>query len=69
MGSGFQVLDFRFLVNETWIPDSIPLWYSGFLSCITDSKAEDSGFQKLKFPGFQNPDLNLRRVGRATTIQ
>ena len=29
------------------IPDS--------LSCIPDSKAQDSGFHKEKFPGFRNP--------------
>ena len=44
MDFGFQVLNFRFFVSETWIPDS--------LSCITDFKAQDSGFRKQTFPGF-----------------
>jgi len=45
-----------------WIPDSLSidlgfriLIVSGIpdsLSCIPDSKAQDSGFQKQKFPGF-----------------
>ena len=47
MGFGFQVLDFRFLVNETWIPDSIPLW--------------DSGFLKLYY-GFQSPGFQISQV-------
>ena len=56
--SGFQLLDpslsqwnlesgFQSLVGFG-IPDS--------LSCIPDSKVQDSGFHKQKFPGFQNSD-------------
>ena len=35
-------------VGGTWIPDS--------LSCILDSRAQDSGFHKQKFHGFRNLD-------------
>ena len=46
--SGFQALDSRFFVSGTWTRDS--------LSCIPDSKAQDSGFHKQKFLAFRNPD-------------
>ena len=36
-----------FFVSGTWIPDS--------LSCIPDSKAQNSCFYKQKFSGFRNP--------------
>ena len=39
-----------------WIPDSNPLWDSRSLSCIPDSKAQDSGFCKQNFRRFWNPD-------------
>ena len=41
---GFRILStgFRFFVSGTWIPDSNPLWDSGFLELY-------SGFHKLKF--------------------
>ena len=49
MGSALRELDFRFFVIETsgsqyrrGIPDS--------LSCIPDSKVQDSVFHKQKFP-------------------
>ena len=58
--------------RQVWVLDSIPwisdsrywipyLWQwnldSGFLQhCIPDSKAQDSGFHKQKFPVFRNPD-------------
>ena len=44
---GFKVLDSRFFVSG--IPDS--------LSCIPDSKAQDSGFLKQKFPGFGSQEF------------
>ena len=48
--SGFQLLGFLILVNETWIPDS--------LSFTPDSKAQDSKFsnKKKKIPGSLVPD-------------
>ena len=36
-----------FFISGTWIPDS--------LSCIPDSKAQNSCFHKQKFSGFRNP--------------
>ena len=60
------------LDSKPWIPDSrhlIPVFSRGTLdwipilsripdslSCIPDSKAQDSGFHKQKFHGFHNPD-------------
>ena len=46
-GSLSVVLEFRIPI-VSGIPDS--------LNCILDSKAQDSGFHKQKFPGFTNPD-------------
>ena len=43
--SGFQVMDFGFLVSGTWIPVSNR--YSG----IPDSIAQDSGFHKQNVSG------------------
>ena len=37
-----------------WV--SIDSWVSDSLSCIPDSKAQDFGFHKQKFPGFRNSD-------------
>ena len=50
--SGFQLLGFLMLVNETWIPDS--------LSFTPDSKAQDSKFsnkKKFRIPGSGLPDV------------
>ena len=52
MDFGFQVLNFRFFVSETWISDVNLQWIPDSLSCITDFKAQDCGFRKQKFPGF-----------------
>ena len=49
MDFGFQVLDSRFFVSETWIPDSNCYWDSGFLELF-------SGFQS---PGFRIPQAKL----------
>ena len=48
VGSGFSV-------SRTWIPDSNCQWYLRFLSCILNSKAQDSRFHKQKFPRLRNP--------------
>lgn len=56
----FQLLDSEFFVSGSRIPDStlvgfqIPHSYS----CILNSKAQDSGFYKLKFLRFWNPERN-----------
>ena len=56
------------ILNTTlWISDSLAVQLHGFqirivsgipdsLSWITDSKAQDSGFHRQKFPGFRNAD-------------
>ena len=52
--------------SRYWIPDSLSLkigfpdsnhkWDPDSLSCIPDSKVQDSRFLKLNFPGFRNPE-------------
>ena len=54
-GTGFQSLsvELRFWIPiVSGIPDS--------LSCIPDSKAQDSGFHKQKFLEFRNPDFRFK---------
>ena len=56
-GTGFRSLLVKF---GFWIPifSRVP----DSLSCIPNSKAQDSGFHKKKFPGAQNPDfLDMER--------
>ena len=53
MDSRFQALDLSVEFGfRIWIVSGIP----GSLSCIPDSKAQDSGFQKQNCPGFRNTD-------------
>ena len=56
MDSRFQVTGFQSLSVELghWIP--IDCGIPDSLSCILDSKTQDSRFQKQKFPRFRNPD-------------
>ena len=56
VNSGFQVTGFQSLSMELgfWIP--IDCVIPDSLSCILDSKTQDSGFLKQKFPRFRNPD-------------
>ena len=68
--SGFRIPDSRYWIpvflSGTWIPDPLVSGISDFLSCIPDSKAQDSGFHskffqdfefhKQKFRGLRNPD-------------
>ena len=54
--SGFQLLGFLILVNETWIPDS--------LSFTPDSKAQDSKFSNKKKKNSRIPGSGLPDVGR-----
>ena len=59
MDSGFQVLD-----SSHWNLDSGFLPVSGIpdsLSCISDSKAQDSRFHKQNFPEFRK--LDSRTLG------
>ena len=61
---GFRSLLVKFgfwIPNFSRIPDS--------LSCIPDSKAQDSGFHKKKFPGVRNPDfLDMERDEEAPAV-
>ena len=43
----------KFFVSGTWLPDSNRWWDTGFLELHLDSKAQDSRFQKQKFPEFR----------------
>ena len=63
-GTGFRSLSVKFgfwIPSFSRIPDS--------LSCIPDSKAQDSGFHKKKFPGVRNPDfLDMEREEEAPAV-
>ena len=64
-----EIQDFTPWISDSryWIPDSLSVDLGlrilivsripDSLGCIPDSKAQDFGFQKQKFPGFWNPDL------------
>ena len=54
MDSGFQLPDSRTFFSGTWIPDSY--------ICISDSKAQDSGFHQQKFPRFRIPHAKISRI-------
>ena len=43
----------EFFVIGTWLPDSNRWWDTGFLELHLDPKAQDSSFQKQKFPEFR----------------
>ena len=43
----------EFFVSGTCLPDSNRWWDTGFLELHLDSKAQDSSFQKQKFPEFR----------------
>ena len=47
--SRFHVLDSGFFVSEIWIRIPIVSGIPDSLSCLPDSKAQDSGFHKQKF--------------------
>ena len=54
LDSGFRAVDFGFKVLDSGF------FVSGILdslSCIPDSKAQDSGFLKQKFPGFGSQEF------------
>ena len=63
-GTGFLslLLKFGFWIRIfSRVPDS--------LSCILDSKIQDSGFHKKKLPGFRNPDfLDMEREEEAPAV-
>ena len=55
--SCLRALDSGLFAGTTWIPDSNLKWIPDPLSCTPYSKAQDSGFHKQNFLGFQNPDF------------
>ena len=56
MDSGFHVLDSDPLALELGYRIPIVSGIPDSLSCIPDSKTQDSTFHKQKFLGFRNPD-------------
>ena len=56
LDSGFQAVNFGFQMLDSTL--SVKLGFRiPMVSRILDSKARDSGFQKQKFPVFQDPDF------------
>ena len=56
LDSGFQAVNFGFQMLDSTL--SVKLGFRiPIVSRILDSKARDSGFQKQKFPEFQDPDF------------
>ena len=56
LDSGFQAVNFGFQMLDSTL--SVKLGFRiPIVSRILDSKARDSGFQKQKFPVFQDPDF------------
>ena len=56
LDSGFQAVNFGFQMLDSTL--SLKLGFRiPIVSRILDSKARDSGFQKQKFPVFQDPDF------------
>ena len=46
--SRFQVLDSRFFISRTWIPDSNHCWVSGFVELYSEFQSKKSRFDKQK---------------------
>ena len=53
---GFQLLDSRSFSMKPEFRIPIVSGIPGSYICITDSKAQNSGFHLQKFPGYRNPD-------------
>ena len=56
MDSGFHNTTPWHWIPATWILDYNYSWIPDPISWIPDSKAVDSGFHRLKLPGFRIPD-------------
>ena len=54
---GFQEVVFEFFARWLWFWTPIVSGIPDSLSCIPDSIAQDSGFQRQRFPGLRNPDF------------
>ena len=64
LDSGFQAVEtgFRIFVSRTCIPNSNRWWDLDSCCCIPDSIAQDSGFHKQKFVGFQILQAQISRI-------
>jgi len=51
LDSEIQLLDFKFLIGGTRIPDSYSWWVSGFFEW-SGFQTQDSGFQSKNFPDY-----------------
>ena len=60
--SGFQLLDSRSFSVELGFRIRIVSGIPDSYSCIPDSKAQDSGFHKQKFPRFRIPNAKISRI-------
>ena len=56
MDSGFSLLDLKSFSVDLGFRIPIVSGILDYYSCILDSKTQDSGFYRQKFPGFRNPD-------------
>ena len=60
--SEFHLLDFRSFSVELGFRIRIVSGIPDSYTCIPDSKAQDSGFHKQKFPRFRIPNANISRI-------
>ena len=60
--SGFQLLDSRSFSVKLWFPIRIVSGISDSYTCIPDSKTQDSGFHKQKFPRFWIPNAKISQI-------
>ena len=67
VNSGSQVLDSKFFVSGTWIPNSIVGGIPDFLWCIPRSNVQDSRFHEQKFPGSWDTDSSGRDLPQKIT--
>ena len=61
LDSRFQVLDSRFFVSRTWIPDSNHWWGSGFLELYSGFQSPNSWIMDYKSKTF--PDYGFHYMG------
>ena len=62
MDSGFHLLDSRSFSVELGFRIRIVSGIPDSYTCIPDSKAQDSGFHKHKFPRFRIPNAKISRI-------
>ena len=60
--SGFHLLDSRSFSVELGFRIRIVSGIPDSYTCIPDSKAQDSGFHKQKFPRFRIPNAKISRI-------